>query len=320
MHAAAAALALAFACAPAAAHGMLVHPGPLAAARSAPAVRSYALIDHEIDSLRSPLAGASLCRGAPRGAVTPITLANGSPFTVTMAFSIGAQHIGPCAVEILDANDRTGASAVTITSVAGPRGCAVAPIAAFETDKLSPAASQCPGRLPPKLVTNDMCMFEWTFTVTNADKIKCTDCVLRWTWAGEHISTTNPEKYENCADVRVTVVGGSQSSGSNAAGSTTPTRPRRGSATTKSKAAAPTRAVTKTRPSQATTTTAASRPASAACDACRKSSGAPRQMACTSDATGFYACFADQPSREPVRMACAAGTSCVQAGDYIHCQ
>ena len=48
-----------------------------------------------------------------------------------------------------------------------------------------------------------MCLNTWSFKPVNVDKISCTNCVLRWTWEGHHISPTNPEKFENCIDVTI---------------------------------------------------------------------------------------------------------------------
>jgi hypothetical protein len=120
-----------------------------------------------------------------------------------MAFSIGAQHIGPCSVEILDAN-RMDDDGISIARIDGPGGCAVAPTNSLSTDKGSGASQQCPDRVPPLLVTDDMCLSEWTFTVQNADRITCGDnCVMRWLWSAQHISVDQPEEYENCADVAI---------------------------------------------------------------------------------------------------------------------
>jgi hypothetical protein len=54
-----------------------------------------------------------------------------------------------------------------------------------------------------------MCLNTWTFKPVNVDKISCTNCVLRWTWEGHHISATNPEKFENCIDVTINKSSGS---------------------------------------------------------------------------------------------------------------
>lgn len=135
-----------------ASHGFLYHPGPSPAGK--PAVRNYAVIDHQIDELRNPLSSPSLCRGAAPGPVTPIRLANGKDFTITLAFSNGAQHIGPCSVQILDAKNPQAAG-VEIVSVKGPNGCAKKPVANFETlDKSLPASQQCPNAIPSGLITN----------------------------------------------------------------------------------------------------------------------------------------------------------------------
>ena len=173
-------------------HGFLFYPGSLPDPSTPGAIRNIGVIDHEIDSIRNPMSSPKLCRGASKGKVTEIRLDGNSDFTITMAISNGAQHIGPCWVEIIDANNIT--DSVEIASVNGQRGCVVKPIAAFETDKGSPASNQCPGKVPAGLVTNDMCLTTWTFKPTNVDKIKCIECILRWKWDAQHISETNPEK------------------------------------------------------------------------------------------------------------------------------
>ena len=132
-------------------HGFLYFPGA-ADSSTRGAIRNFNAIDNNIDSLRNPMSGGSLCRGASPGPKTAISLSGDKDFTITMAFSIGAQHIGPCSVEILDAKNPS-APGVRIASV---NGCATRPIAAFETDKSGPASKQCPGKLPSGLVT-DVC-------------------------------------------------------------------------------------------------------------------------------------------------------------------
>ena len=77
--------------------------------------RNYGAIGTDIDSLRNPVDKNNFCRGASKGKVSKITLEQGKPHTITLAFSngkpsiftlqLGAQHIGPCVVEIIDAND-----------------------------------------------------------------------------------------------------------------------------------------------------------------------------------------------------------------------
>lgn len=90
-----------------AAHGFLSGIGKLSPS-DVGQVRNYNLIDHQIDDLRSPLSGNSaFCRGAPRAKPVALSLTEGGSLTVTQAFSLGAQHIGPCALEIVDANDHS---------------------------------------------------------------------------------------------------------------------------------------------------------------------------------------------------------------------
>lgn len=163
-------------------------------------VRNINLLHTDISSLRSPMANDLICRGATRLTNPPtIKLVNGEDYTITLAMSLGAQHVGPCSVEIRDA-DNLNAPGVTIASVSG-RGCATMPIAEIETNKGSKASAQCPGQTPKgNELLDDMCLTHWTFTVQNAKMIQCKNCVLRWTWVALHIPSS-PEYYENCADV-----------------------------------------------------------------------------------------------------------------------
>ncbi|KAJ3258054.1 hypothetical protein HK103_004047 [Boothiomyces macroporosus] len=190
-------------------HGFLVHPGPIEDAKKYHAVRNYDAISTDISSLRNPDATRLMCRGAPKGPVTPITLQNGQPFTVTCAFSINAFHVGPCSVDIIDADNPN-----SVVEIGSQMGCARPPFAKVNTDGMAghPATSICPDAVPADLITNDMCLSEWTFTVQNADQIKCKNCILRWNWEGRHISTPG-EFYQNCADVDITVIEGGQVNG-----------------------------------------------------------------------------------------------------------
>ena len=135
------------------AHGMLFYAGPMPSPDTRGAIRDYDLVDHQIDSLRNPLLSPSVCRGASPRPPIMIQLSDKQDFQVTLALSIGAQHIGPCAVEILDADDLSKPG-VLIASAPSGAGCAVQPIAQFNTDKASPASSQCPGKVPSGLVTD----------------------------------------------------------------------------------------------------------------------------------------------------------------------
>ncbi|KAI8913018.1 hypothetical protein DFJ77DRAFT_431640 [Powellomyces hirtus] len=290
------------------AHGFLSGIGRLSSSERGQ-VRNYDLIDRQIDSLRNPTEGG-LCRGAPRRKPVPLSLTEGGSLTLTQAFSIGAQHIGPCAVEIIDAKDTS--KKVTLTSVSGDRGCAVQPLAQFDTNKGSDAKSQCNGKIPAGLVTNDMCLHYWTFETKNVNKITCTDCILRWTWDGTHISKSNPERYENCIDVTITKngKGGNSDEGpeieipdqSKLPVPVPPTVP-----------SVPAPAPNKPTPPAPKPETPAPKPETPSTGAC--SNGA--YMVC--DGTGFLICHPDQASRAPAFMQCASGTKCRSWGKYIQC-
>ncbi|KAJ3110848.1 hypothetical protein HDU96_006234 [Phlyctochytrium bullatum] len=183
----------------ASAHGLLYSPNgkDLPGAGS---TRGYSDIGINIDSLRAPSGGQPLCRGrAPSNMLVPVRFGpSGSTHTITLAFSIGAQHQGPCTVEII--NPQTGE--ITLVGSVDAPGCARPPIAQLDTNKLYDANTQCGGVMPDRLRTNDMCLTYWTFTLQNVEKIKCTKCVMRWYWVGTHISP--PEVYENCIDISLT--------------------------------------------------------------------------------------------------------------------
>ncbi|KAJ3086618.1 hypothetical protein HK102_012830 [Quaeritorhiza haematococci] len=324
-------------------HGLLFAPIPVNPDTFG-TVRGIQKLNYSIDSLRNPVTRSTpVCRGEPVGAVTPITLENGKSHTITMALSIGAQHIGPCAVEILDANN-LDAPGVTIATAGGRSapGCANRPIVDFETDRSGSATTQCPNRIPKGLITNDMCLFYWTFTVQNADKITCTSCVMRWTWEGHHASPDSPEIYENCADVVVSTVGGDGGVATPTSTFTAPTGSPSSvvSSSVLSEPTATPSASSSVPPFTTTTTTRTTATASVTrsaspeptdldddCedgwDACNK--GEPGTQvpfwACvdSKQSADFYACYPESPDREPVAMTCAPGTVCEQQGDWIGC-
>ncbi|KAI8849606.1 hypothetical protein BC829DRAFT_391198 [Chytridium lagenaria] len=170
--------------------------------------RSYNSISLNIDTLRSPSNGLPMCRGHEASSeLVPVSFGpSGSTHTVTLAYSIGAQHPGPCSIEIVD--PATGV-AVNVASVDGPQGCARPPTAfgAADTNKLRTASEQCGvNGLPRQLRTDDMCLFYWTFRLQNVERISCSRCIMRWTWVGTHAA--EPELYENCIDINLSVNGG----------------------------------------------------------------------------------------------------------------
>ena len=134
-------------------HGTLFYAGDIPSSDTKGIVRDIELIDRQIDSLRNPIFSTSLCRNAAPKAPISVRLSSNEDFTVTIAFSIGAQHIGPCSIEILDA-DNLSKPGIEIASAPSESGCAVPPIAQFNTDKASPASRQCPGKVPAGLVTD----------------------------------------------------------------------------------------------------------------------------------------------------------------------
>jgi hypothetical protein len=177
-------------------HGFMVHPDILYK-NTSPGVRNYNAISYNIDSLRNPNR-LGLCRNTRQGKKTIINLREGQLHTITLAISIGAQHIGPCHVEIFD--KKTPNNAIIISPI---EDCARPPIAQFDTNKNSMANMQCKNGIPPNLVTNDMCIHTWTFKLVNVNKINCKNCIIRWVWEGRHIPSAI-EYFENCADVIIT--------------------------------------------------------------------------------------------------------------------
>ncbi|KAJ3412194.1 hypothetical protein HDV05_001104 [Chytridiales sp. JEL 0842] len=182
-------------------HGLLYSPNGFGGP-GAGSTRQYERISYFIDSLRNPVIGSNFCRGTSANTkYVPVTVPRTGGFhTITLAYSIDAMHVGPCWVEIIDPVTR---KSWQIGSVAGPRGCAQFPVAqpGPQTHRRTPASAQCPNRIPRGLVTDDMCLSQWTFRLKNVDQITCSRCVMRWVWHATHISTTNPEKYENCVDI-----------------------------------------------------------------------------------------------------------------------
>ncbi|KAJ3013730.1 hypothetical protein HKX48_005541 [Thoreauomyces humboldtii] len=302
------------------AHGFLMGIGKLDA-NTRGSVRDYAKINIAIDDLRSPLVdGEAFCRGAAKSAnPVALTLTEGGSLTITQAFSLGAQHIGPCAVEIVDADNT--ANIVTLTEADGLRGCAVTPIAQFETDKNSAATAQCNGLIPSGLITNDMCMQYWTFTTNNVDQITCTNCILRWTWEGEHISVTNPEKYENCIDVKLTKNGsGSGKAATVAAPVPTTTAKATKATATAAAPSAPVATKTPVAPSTGSgsrTGSGSGSSGSSKSNGCMGNSVSAPYMACNGE--GFLVCFPGQTTRAATPMSCAPGTKCSTSGKYISC-
>ncbi|KAJ3110700.1 hypothetical protein HDU96_006357 [Phlyctochytrium bullatum] len=185
------------------AHGMFYSPngrgGP-----GAGSTRGYSEIASNIDNLRAPSNGQPLCRGrGTSGSLVPVRFGpSGSTHTVTLAFSVGAQHPGPCTIEII--NPQT--NEVTLVGSSDSPGCAKPPLAQLDSNKQYDARSQCGGGMPERLRTNDMCLTYWTFTLQNVERIKCTTCIMRWYWVGTHISP--PEVYENCVDISLSTPGG----------------------------------------------------------------------------------------------------------------
>ncbi|CAK9189250.1 unnamed protein product [Sphagnum troendelagicum] len=130
-------------------------------------VRGYAKINSSIDDLRSPgyptgdyTVNDSLCRGEPAG--TPIVIdydQSQGKMLLTLAVSSAAYHEGACNVTIHDADDL---DAAPVEIVSGEQ-CVV--------DNL-PKPGECVR--PYDNITEDMCLLEWSFDVSNWDQVKYT--------------------------------------------------------------------------------------------------------------------------------------------------
>ncbi|KAL3894604.1 MAG: hypothetical protein SGCHY_005182 [Lobulomycetales sp.] len=142
-----------------------------------------------IDALRNPDFSETRCRGAAPGPVTSVDFTPGRTATVTMAMSKGAYHVGNCQLYLHPSGDVYGAG----TLIAEEMNC----VSKYAVG----GAGSCPNGAPLGLVTGDMCVLPWTFTVPEAvGNVDCSrGCVLRWKWYGAHVSP--PEPFENCADV-----------------------------------------------------------------------------------------------------------------------
>ncbi|KAH9249611.1 hypothetical protein BASA81_012685 [Batrachochytrium salamandrivorans] len=246
----------------AAAHGFMAHPGPVSGAFSQHAVRNYDAISTNIDSLRNPIDSSSpICRGAAKGPVTTIDLKNGQSYTITLAFSIGAQHIGPCAVEILDENLSTCSDCPNVIISGGGGGGGGDP------------------SVPPPAPTR-------TATTTRRNKSTLQPTTDTATSVGESTSTRPP--------------------------SPSSTTTRKGPKRRKSRKPKTATATTFSPTAEETAVYGTPKGGPKSCGLvagfaeCGKgnANGGP-QMACTSDRTGFFACYAGESARAPIRMSCA---------------
>lgn len=93
---------------------------------------------------------------------------NVSPGPLTLQFEISAPHIGPCEVYLLDANLGNSKKIASKMNCASPPG-------------------------------------PWTVDIPSDVS---GHHVLRWTWDAQHISKSDPEKYENCSDLNISGNGG----------------------------------------------------------------------------------------------------------------
>jgi hypothetical protein len=178
-----------------------------------------------------------------------------------------------------------------------------------------------------------MCLNTWSFKPVNVDKISCTNCVLRWTWEGQHISSTNPEMFENCIDVTINPDSSSNSGDSakygkkqqKASPKNSPDSGSNSAASSEVSDSAKRREILPEPDSNLTGSTSTQRkeskksPARSEC-ACDLSIDADIYSQCTADGN-YCTCFRGPYSAlGNVKMNCAPGTKCSQSGSQIHCQ
>ncbi|KAJ3085425.1 hypothetical protein HK102_014173, partial [Quaeritorhiza haematococci] len=169
------------------AHGFLLDPETI----------NFSEISFKIDDLRNPVGigsfGSQFCRdkSISAGKLTEITLRKGETFNVKLAMSVGAEHVGPCFLDVLLGADGKG----DVIEIAKADNCA------GEINSKGSAKAICPDRPVRGLVTDDMCAVDWPITVLN--DVPSGPAILRWRWIGQHVSPG--ENYENCA--RVTING-----------------------------------------------------------------------------------------------------------------
>lgn len=135
-------------------------------------VRNYNSISFNIDSLREPTKPQIFCRNTSPETPAPINTNN---ICVAIAFSLGAEHIGPCSFEL-----HTDSDVIQLNS--------------FEQCVSSSTLFSCD---VPLLVTNDMCLYKLPI-----DNSLLQSGILHWTWEGQHV--TPFEYYDNCIDILTT--------------------------------------------------------------------------------------------------------------------
>jgi hypothetical protein len=134
-------------------------------------VRNYNSISFNIDSLREPTTPQTFCRNTSPELFVHI---NSNNICVAIAFSLGAEHIGPCSFELL-----SDSGTIQLDSFSQ----CVSSSTLFSCDV-------------PLLVTNDMCLYKLPI-----DNSLLHSGILHWTWEGQHV--TPFEYYDNCIDINV---------------------------------------------------------------------------------------------------------------------
>jgi hypothetical protein len=161
-------------------HGFMLSPDN----KNIGAVRDISKINYQIDSLRNPT--TIDCTTLPKSSPISISLVKNKKYTVTLAISIGAQHIGPCELHIIDPD--TGNDVI----IAQKDNC-------VSSGTIFDSVSDTGCEIPGGLVTNDMCVVKWRFCPSNLNKITCTECIMKWVWTAKHMEPY--EHFETCADV-----------------------------------------------------------------------------------------------------------------------
>lgn len=161
-------------------HGFMLSP----TSQNIGSVRDISKMNYQIDSLRNPTLVD--CNTLPKSSLVSVSLVKNKKYTVTLAISVSAQHVGPCELHIIDPDTSDD------VIIAKNENC-VSSGTIFE----STSDPNC--EIPDGLVTNDMCVVKWSFCPSNLDKITCTECIMKWVWTAKHMEPY--EHFETCVDV-----------------------------------------------------------------------------------------------------------------------
>ncbi|KAJ3285464.1 hypothetical protein HK104_009469 [Borealophlyctis nickersoniae] len=129
-----------------------------------------------------PLSGKKSCTTLPKR--SPPTKLSPGPLTIKMQFNDGANHVGMCTVFIADSDGKN------MKKIGEMQDCAR-------------SLHKGPGNKGDAPIKAEM-----TVNVPAGGCGDAQQCMLFWTLAATHISTTNPEIYDDCMDVTISGSGG----------------------------------------------------------------------------------------------------------------